>query len=115
MTAYGANGVHPDHHAFWGHPTNPNFIIEGNDGGLNIYKKKTTGQWRRQGGGREALPDDIEVVGHIPYTKNTLVAFLNTVDSIHGVTPRNNPNTVRRYVNIDCHVQEKLFKFGEDI
>tara|TARA_B000000609_G_scaffold154210_1_gene143609 strand:- start:11 stop:3172 length:3162 start_codon:yes stop_codon:yes gene_type:complete len=36
MTAYGANGVHPDHHAFWGHPTNPNFIIEGNDGGLNI-------------------------------------------------------------------------------
>ncbi|MBT3663600.1 MAG: hypothetical protein HN536_08240, partial [Candidatus Marinimicrobia bacterium] len=36
MTAYGANGVHPDHHAFWGHPTNPNFIIEGNDGGLNF-------------------------------------------------------------------------------
>ncbi len=36
MTAYGAHGVHPDHHAFWGHPTNPNFIIEGNDGGLNI-------------------------------------------------------------------------------
>ena len=36
MTAYGANGVHPDHHAFWGHPNNPHFIIEGNDGGLNI-------------------------------------------------------------------------------
>jgi len=90
------------------------FDDKGDDGGLNIYKKKTTGQWRRQGGGREALPDDIEVVGHIPYTKNTLVAFLNTVDSIHGVTPRNNPNTVRRYVNIDCHVQEKLFKFGEE-
>ncbi|MEO2159500.1 MAG: hypothetical protein ABGX14_00130, partial [bacterium] len=36
MTAYGENGVHPDHHAFWGHPTNPNFIIEGNDGGLNF-------------------------------------------------------------------------------
>ncbi len=36
MTAYGSNGVHPDHHAFWGHPTNPQFIIEGNDGGLNI-------------------------------------------------------------------------------
>ena len=28
MTAYGSNGVHPDHHAFWGHPTNPQFIIE---------------------------------------------------------------------------------------
>ena len=45
MTAYGANGVHPDHHAFWGHPTNPNFIIEGNDGGLNIsYDRGNT--WR---------------------------------------------------------------------
>lgn len=29
-------GVHPDHHAWWIHPTNPNFMIDGNDGGLNI-------------------------------------------------------------------------------
>ncbi len=32
------SGVHPDHHAFWIHPENPNYIIEGNDGGLNISK-----------------------------------------------------------------------------
>jgi len=30
------SGVHPDHHAWWIHPTNPNFMIDGNDGGLNI-------------------------------------------------------------------------------
>ncbi|WP_461125652.1 hypothetical protein [Spirosoma aerophilum] len=30
--------VHSDHHAFWIHPTNPNFIIEGNDGGLAISR-----------------------------------------------------------------------------
>lgn len=30
------SGVHPDHHAFWIHPDNPDYIIEGNDGGLNI-------------------------------------------------------------------------------
>ena len=30
------SGVHPDHHALWIHPTNPDFMIEGNDGGLNI-------------------------------------------------------------------------------
>lgn len=30
------NRVHPDHHAFWIHPDNPQFIINGNDGGLNI-------------------------------------------------------------------------------
>src|SRR5690606_5912094 len=28
--------IHPDHHAFWIHPEDPAFIIEGNDGGLNI-------------------------------------------------------------------------------
>lgn len=30
--------VHPDHHAFWIHPTQPDFVIDGNDGGLNISK-----------------------------------------------------------------------------
>ena len=40
MTAYGEAGVHPDHHAFWGHPENPNFLMEGNDGGLNISRDR---------------------------------------------------------------------------
>lgn len=31
-------GVHPDHHAWWIHPENPSFIIDGNDGGLNISR-----------------------------------------------------------------------------
>lgn len=39
MPSYGVdNGVHPDHHAFWIHPTNGNFMIDGNDGGMNITK-----------------------------------------------------------------------------
>lgn len=37
MPAYGvSNGVHPDHHAWWIHPENGNFMIDGNDGGMNI-------------------------------------------------------------------------------
>lgn len=37
--------VHPDHHAFYIHPENPNFIIDGNDGGLAIsYDRGKT--WR---------------------------------------------------------------------
>ena len=28
--------IHPDHHALWISPDNPDFMIEGNDGGLNI-------------------------------------------------------------------------------
>jgi photosystem II stability/assembly factor-like uncharacterized protein len=31
-------GVHPDHHAFWWSSKNPNFMIEGNDGGMNISR-----------------------------------------------------------------------------
>ncbi len=30
--------IHPDHHAFWIHPENPDYIINGNDGGLNITR-----------------------------------------------------------------------------
>ena len=38
-------GVHPDHHAFWQHPTDPNFMIEGNDGGINISRDNGV-NWR---------------------------------------------------------------------
>ncbi|MFP2996448.1 hypothetical protein ABN763_11080 [Spongiivirga sp. MCCC 1A20706] len=39
MPAYGvSNGVHPDHHAWWIHPENGQFMIDGNDGGMNITK-----------------------------------------------------------------------------
>ncbi|MBO3115385.1 glycosyl hydrolase [Winogradskyella sp. DF17] len=31
-----ANNVHSDHHALWINPKNPNHIINGNDGGVNI-------------------------------------------------------------------------------
>ncbi len=32
--------VHPDHHAFWIHPDDPNFIIDGNDGGAAISRDR---------------------------------------------------------------------------
>ncbi|MFD0861379.1 hypothetical protein ACFQ1M_04105 [Sungkyunkwania multivorans] len=39
MGSYGVdNGVHPDHHSWWIHPENGQFMIDGNDGGLNISK-----------------------------------------------------------------------------
>lgn len=34
------SGIHPDHHAFWIHPTNPNFIVDGNDGGIGISRDR---------------------------------------------------------------------------
>ncbi|MBC3847175.1 hypothetical protein H8K90_12335 [Winogradskyella echinorum] len=39
MPAYGVdNGIHPDHHAWWIHPENGDFMLDGNDGGMNITK-----------------------------------------------------------------------------
>ncbi len=32
------SGVHPDHHAFYIHPDDPDYMIDGNDGGLNISR-----------------------------------------------------------------------------
>lgn len=37
---YADNGVHPDHHAFWVSAQDPDFIIEGNDGGMAITRDK---------------------------------------------------------------------------
>lgn len=33
-------GVHPDHHAFWINPNDPNHIIDGNDGGIGITRDR---------------------------------------------------------------------------
>lgn len=39
MPAYGVdNGVHPDHHAWWIHPEDGQFMMDGNDGGMNISR-----------------------------------------------------------------------------
>ena len=34
------SGIHPDHHAFWINPLDPNFILDGNDGGIGISRDK---------------------------------------------------------------------------
>lgn len=39
------NAVHPDHHAFWIDPTDPTYLINGNDGGLNISRDRGE-SWR---------------------------------------------------------------------
>jgi photosystem II stability/assembly factor-like uncharacterized protein len=33
-------GIHPDHHAWWISPQDPNFILDGNDGGMGITRDR---------------------------------------------------------------------------
>ncbi len=42
---YVSNGVHPDHHAWWIHPEDGHFMIDGNDGGMNITRDRGE-SWR---------------------------------------------------------------------
>lgn len=59
---------------------------------------------------REVNLDHVAVAGTVPYRANSLILFLNTHDTIHGVTPRIGATCVRRYINIDAHQDQKLFR-----
>jgi len=67
MPAYGVNnGVHPDHHAWWIHPKDGSFMIDGNDGGLNITHDKGK-TWRFAGNIPIAQFYHINVDNEFPY------------------------------------------------
>ena len=67
MPAYGVdNGVHPDHHAWWIHPDNGQFMIDGNDGGMNITKDGGA-SWRFVGNIPVAQFYHINVDNEYPY------------------------------------------------
>jgi len=50
--------------------------------------------------GREVNKNLIKQVKQVPYNKNSFVMFLNTRNSIHGVTPRVDAKETRRSINI---------------
>ncbi len=67
MPAYGVdNGIHPDHHAWWIHPEDGSFIIDGNDGGLNISRDGGA-HWRFVGNLPVAQFYHIAVDNELPY------------------------------------------------
>jgi len=45
MPYWGTKTVHPDYHALWIHPEDPDYMIIGNDGGLNISRDRAK-TWR---------------------------------------------------------------------
>jgi hypothetical protein len=76
-------------------------------GDIQIFRKiVTTPEFL---GIREVNPNHVEPAGTVPYQANTMILFLNTKDTLHGVTPRVGASCVRRYINIDAHQNKKLF------
>ena len=77
-------------------------------GDIQVFKKLVpTPEYT---GIREVNTDHVQPAGTVPYRANTMILFLNTHDTIHGVTPRIGANCVRRYINIDAHQDRKLFR-----
>lgn len=77
-------------------------------GDLQVFRKLVSNPEFH--GIREVNHCQVEAAGTVPYQANTMILFLNTIDTLHGVTPRLGANCVRRYVNIDAHQSKKLFR-----
>lgn len=60
-------------------------------------------------GNRTAMPGRITEVASVPYRKNMLVLFLNSVGSVHGVRPRKPTRHVRRYINFQVELERPHF------
>lgn len=54
-------------------------------------------------------PGCVEDVKTIPYENNVLVLFLNSLDSLHAVTPRLRTTHTRKFVNLVVGVEQPLF------
>lgn len=83
----------------------PDDDSEGGD--LALYRFKGKPGFRDL---RTALPNRIEEVARIPYAANTLVLFANSINSVHGVTPRKPTRHVRRYINFQVELEEAIFE-----
>lgn len=72
-------------------------------GDLGFYRYRGS---RRAFDGHYNIQDRyVERVAEVPYRANTLVMWLNTPDSLHGVSPRSATRFPRRYVNFlaECY------------
>ena len=59
--------------------------------------------------GSQLEPQDVETVAEVAYAGNTLVMFLNGLDAVHAVTPRQPVPRSRYFINIVGEVAQPLF------
>jgi hypothetical protein len=77
----------------------------GGDLQLCRYRVEKSRRFRRY----DVDPACVETVETIPYGNNVLVMFLNTIDSLHAVTPRLPTSHTRRFVNLVVEMKQPLF------
>jgi hypothetical protein len=75
-------------------------------GDLALYSFKTG---RPAFGGHYAPLSDVKEDRVVGYTANRFASFVNSPNSIHGVTPRPVTESYRRYINFVAHTPYKAF------
>ena len=68
-------------------------------------------RWKEGRRFHDVFVDDdwVDVDGIVPYRGNTFVLFLNTPDSVHGVTRRMPTPHFRRYIAFTAHFKEPVY------
>lgn len=74
-------------------------------GNLEMYRWKGA----RRFDGVSVAEDQAIAVASLTYKPNTMLLFANSLDSLHGVTPRAETKIVRRYINFLLESREPLF------
>ncbi|MGH8612994.1 MAG: 2OG-Fe(II) oxygenase [Gammaproteobacteria bacterium] len=79
-------------------------------GDLVLYQLRGARIWGHKGD-PYGIPDDhVTQVAQIPYRANTLVLFVNSPISLHGVSERQPTKHVHRYLNFLAHTRVPLFE-----
>jgi hypothetical protein len=79
----------------------------GTGGDLDLYAWNREPRFLRP---RMILPKDIDLRREVPYAANTLVAFVNSPQAAHGVTPRDPSPLPRRYINFIVETPFRIFE-----
>jgi len=83
-------------------------------GDLEIHRfRPRLSTWRRERAFNEYSvdPGATEWVTTVPYRQNTLVLFLNSLDSLHGVTVREPTSHCRLFLNLVGEVDPPLYRY----
>jgi hypothetical protein len=80
-------------------------------GDLALFNACKPLQWGFGGDSYAVQDDAVGERGHIPYSANVLVLFVNSPKSFHAVTPRSVTPHVRRYINLLAELRKPLFSF----
>ena len=78
-------------------------------GHFTLYKLKQL-KLMILGSGRSVNLTDVKNYKEIKYKSNRLITFLNTKKSIHGVSPREVTNKVRKFFSFNAMFKEEIFK-----